>query len=152
MTTVCIVDAFERAVSDARDRLSAREGSQVSWRELVRRAGFDDGEFGRVAYHLLPRARTRNGHHVPGWLIEAMAKVLPISRGELMRAAAEAAGYDVTEGGGSAVEPDSVVTQVTRLLDDESIEPAERERIGLEVMQAITRAMQSRRRDGGAEV
>ena len=148
MTTVCPVDAFERAVSDARDRLSAREGSVVSWRELVRRAGFDDTDFGRVSYHMLPRERTRNGHHVPTWLIDALVPVLPIGRGELMRAAAEAAGYDVTEGGGSAADPDSVITQVTRLLDDETIDPTERERIGLEVMQAITRAMQTRRRAG----
>jgi hypothetical protein len=141
MTTVCNVDAFERAVADARERLSAREGSNVSWRELVRRAGYDDSEFGRVAYHLLPRDRKRNGHHVPGWLIDALAPVLPISRGDLVRAAAEAAGYDV----GEVAEPrtaDDVVTMVTRYLADEQMTQAERDRVASEVLAAVSRAMQ----------
>lgn len=143
-TTVEYVDAFERLVSDARDRLSAREGSTVSWRELVRRAGFDDASFGRVSYHLLPRARPR-GHHVPTWLIDALTPVLPVSRADLMRAAAEAAGYDMSS---EDEKPDGVVVLITRVLNDENVEQSERDRIGLEVMAAITRAMQRERRAG----
>lgn len=135
--TVLDVDAFERVVSEARDRLSAREGSTVSWRELVRRAGFDDSEFGRVAYHLLPRERTRNGHHVPTWLVDRLAPILPVSRADLMRAAAEAAGYDVSDADQT---PDDVVVLVTRVLNDENVDPAERDRIGAEVLAAISRA------------
>ena len=141
MTTVVGVDAFERAVAEARERLSAREGRNVSWRELVRRAGFDDSEFGRVSYHLLPRARTRNGHHVPGWLIDALEPVLPISRADLVRAAAEAAGYDVREVSDPR-SPDEVVTMVTRLLSDKEVDQAERDRVAAEVLAAVSRAMQ----------
>lgn len=143
--TVCAVDAFERVVAEARDRLSAREGRTVSWRELVRRAGFDDSHFGRVSYHLLPRQRKR-GHHVPRWLIDALVPVLPVSREDLERAASEAAGYDV-ERPGDPQTPDDVVVLVTRVLNDERVDPAERDRIGLEVMAAITRAMQRDRKD-----
>lgn len=146
--TVFHVDAFERAVAEARDRLSAREGRIVSWRELVRRAGFEEAEFGRVAYHLLPRRRSR-GHHVPTWLIDALVPVLPIGRGELMRAAAEAAGYEIGDGDQPRT-PDDVVVLVTRLLNDDSVDEAERDRIGAEVLAAISRAMQ-RDRDRGRE-
>lgn len=138
--TVGDVDAFERVVAEARNRLSAREGRTVSWRELVRRAGFDDTHFGRVSYHLLPRERKR-GHHVPNWLIDALVPVLPVSRDDLVRAASEAAGYDI-QAQGDPQTPDDVVVLVTRVLNDERVDPAERDRIGLEVMAAITRAMQ----------
>lgn len=144
--TVSDVDAFERVVADARERLSAREGRPVSWRELVRRAGFDDGHFGRVSYHLLPRERKR-GHHVPTWLIDALVPVLPVSRDDLVRAASEAAGYDVQQRRREPQTPDDVVVLVTRLLNDEHVDQAERDRIGLEVMAAITRAMQQRGRE-----
>lgn len=64
-----------------------------------------------------------------------------------MRAAAEAAGYEVSEQT-DPQSPDDVVTLVTRVLDDETMDPAERDRIGLEVMAAITRAMQRRQSNG----
>ena len=91
-----MIDEFERTVADAKDKLSDREGAPVSWRELVRRAGFDDDSFGRVSYHLLPRTRPR-GHWVPRWLIDALVPVLAgvVTREELMWAAATAAGYDL---------------------------------------------------------
>jgi len=133
-------DAFTRAVAEARDRLSSREGRTVSWREIVRRAGYDDPKmFGRISYHLLPRDRDRGAHLVPAYIIEAMAKVLPISRAELMRAAAEASGYDLE---GSEMTPSDVVVLVTRTLQD--VDPDERDTIGSEVIEAILRA---RRRD-----
>lgn len=146
--TVLAVDPFERVVSEARDRLSVREGRTVSWREVVRRAGFSDEEFGRVSYHLLPRERSRNAHQVPRWLVDALTPVLPVSRAELMRAAAEAAGYDIEAPGGEQ-DPDDVVVLVTRVLNDESVDPAERDRIGAEVLNAISRAMQRDRERPG---
>ena len=137
--TVSVVDAFEEAVSRARDRLGDVEGSPVSWRELVRRAGFVDGDVGRVSYHLLPRERRR--HHVPAWLIEALAPVLApvISRTDLHRAAASAAGYSLE---GASEDAALLVPMVTRVLDDDSLDDDERQRLGLAAIAAITHAMQ----------
>lgn len=140
--TVARVDAFERLVSDARDQLSATEGQVVSWREIVRRAGFDDVDFGRVSYHLLPRTRTR-GHHVPAWLIDRLVGVLPVSRLELNRAAAEAAGYEVTDGQGAAgTEAEQLVPMVTRVLGDKELTPEQRRRLRDEVLAVIVWAQQ----------
>lgn len=145
-STVCVVeDAFTRAVAEAKDRLSAREGRTVSWREVVRRAGYeDDTDFGKISYHLLPRDRSRGAHLVPTYIIDAMAKVLPISRAQLMRAAAEASGYEVAAAENEPA-PEDVVVLVNRVLEGVD-DPAERDRIGLEVVAAITRAMQRDRR------
>lgn len=141
VTVLAVDDAFTRAVSEARDRLSAREGRTVSWREVVRRSGFDDSLFGRISYHLLPRERDRGQHLVPKYLIEALPKALPISRAELMRAAAEASGYDVaTAGDSQEMDPDDVVVLVTRTIES-AADPSERSRISSEVMEAIARTM-----------
>lgn len=138
------MDAFERLVADARDTLSVAEGAPVSWREICRRAGFGDNDFGRVSYHLLPRNRTR-GHHVPAWLINALAPVLPVSRLELNRAAAEAAGYELTGVGDDDEDGDGkaagLAPLVLRVLGDEHLTPDDRRRIGLDVIGVIMRAI-----------
>lgn len=138
------MDAWERLVAEGKDRLSATEGAPVSWREIVRRAGYTDGDFGRVAYHLLPRVRRGGKHYVPEWLIDALAPVLPFPRRDLEAAAAEAAGYAITTHtttppGRSA---DAVLAPLLDVLMDERRSVEERERLGLEVIGAVTRALQ----------
>ena len=136
------MDSWERLVADARERLAVREGGSVSWREIVRRAGFADGDFGRVSYHLLPRPRRR--HNVPVWLIDALEPVLPVSRQEMETAAAQAAGFfagPTTD----ALAAQPLLPQVLAVLQDDRLAPAERERIGIELIAAVTRVLQQLR-------
>lgn len=150
MATVSPVDAFEALVAQARDQLSAREGAPVSWREVVRRAGFLDVDYGRVSYHLLPRRRQR-GHHVPAWLIDALVPVFQglVTRVELNRAAAEAAGYQLGEhhgnGNAGASEAEQLVPMVLRVLGDKDMTDEQRQRLGLDVIGVIMRTIDQER-------
>ena len=90
-----MTDAFSDAVNDARRRLDEREGRHVSTRELARRA---DYPFSSMGFHL-GKNRTHESRRVPGKLIEALARVLPISEADLARAAQESAGITVRESG-----------------------------------------------------
>lgn len=143
------VDAFERLVAEARDQLSANEGSTVSWREIVRRAKFADVDFGRVSYHLLPRPRTR-GHHVPAWLIDKLVPVFAgiVTRLDLNRAAAEAAGYQLADG---AIDDEAaqLVPMLVRVLGDRSKSADELQRLSDAALEVIV-AQRRRLRDASS--
>lgn len=135
---------------DARDRLSVTEGGEVSWREIVRRAGFDDSDFGRVSYHLRPRTRSRGQHHVPPWLIDALEPVLPVTREEMNRAAAHAAGYRVDPDAlPGSVYPslESVLPNLLDALNDDRVPLADRERAGLQMITAISNVLRAFRQE-----
>lgn len=89
------MDAFIQTVEDARRRLIREEGQNVSMREVIRRAGYSDGERAGVMYHLNTKATWPRGHKVPPDLVERLAPVLNITHEELARAAQVAAGYNV---------------------------------------------------------
>src|SRR5215218_1489281 len=60
-----LMDAFQRAVDEARRQLIREEGQNVSARELIRRAGFDDSRWASVVRHLNPNQPWPKGHKVP---------------------------------------------------------------------------------------
>lgn len=91
-------DAFIDAVDNARRELIRQEGANVSVREIIRRAGFTDGERPGVAYHL--NRRRHDGtkpHRVPLEVVNRLAAVLPVSKEDLHRAAAVASGLTVVD-------------------------------------------------------
>src|SRR3954451_16011446 len=113
------MDAFQQAVDRARRQLIREEGQNVSVRELIRRAGFDDSRRAAVARHLNPNLPWPKGHQVPPEIVRALAAVLPIGESSLMQAAQVAAGYRVTDEG-----PRDLGSEVARFLGDEEV-PAE---------------------------
>ena len=72
-----LMDAFQQAVDEARRQLIRDEGQNVSVRELIRRAGFDDSRRTSVARHLNPNQPWPKGHKVPPEIVRALAAVLP---------------------------------------------------------------------------
>ena len=86
-----LMDAFAQAVEDARQKLSETEGRDVSTRELARRAGISPST---LAYNLSEK-RAAAGRRVDAALVQKLAAVLPLTEGDLMRAAQVAAGYQV---------------------------------------------------------
>lgn len=111
-----LMDAFAEAVEAARQRLSETEGRTVSTRQLARRAGIPEST---LAYHLSDK-RVAEGRRIPADIVRKLAAVLPISEGDLMRAAQVAAGYQVTE----EIDPDLGQTVVRYLSQD--LSPEER--------------------------
>lgn len=107
-----LMDAFAQAVEDARQKLSQTEGHDVSTRELARRAGVSPST---LAYNLSDK-RAAEGRRVSAGLVQKLATVLPVSEGDLMRAAQVAAGYQVR--GDDA--PD-LSYEVARFLDREDV-------------------------------
>jgi transcriptional regulator with XRE-family HTH domain len=114
------MDAFAQAVEDARQRLSRTEGRNVSVREVARRAGVAEST---LAYNISSE-RAERGRRVRADLVEALARVLPISEDDLMRAAQVAAGYQVRE-------PDfpDLGAAVTRFLDDRDVPESEKRQL-----------------------
>lgn len=88
-----LMDAFAEAVEAARQRLSSQEGHNISGSELARRAGIPNST---LAYNLSEK-RVAEGRRISPEIVHKLARVLPISEGELMRAAQVAAGYQVVE-------------------------------------------------------
>src|SRR5690242_17817310 len=126
------MDAFVRAVEDARHRLIQKEGQNVSVREIVRRAGYSEGERAGVTYHLNPnRHRGDKPHRVPADLVKRLAAVLPISDDELAHAAQLAAGFTVAADEGRPDVP--VVLQ--RFYGDESVSADERREVTARLLQ-----------------
>jgi hypothetical protein len=126
------MDAFVRAFEDARQRLIRDEGRNVSVREVIRRAGFDDSQRAGVAYHLNPRKEWPRGHNVPAEVVRRLAAVLPMSEEELMRAAQVAAGYNVFERPWADV---SVV--VARFFGDKDVSDQEKQEVSARLLQII---------------
>jgi len=105
-----MTDAFTDAVDDARRRLEDIEGQKISTNELARRAGMP---VANLHHHLSPKRKAKT-RRVPADLIQALARVLPISESDLTRAAQIASGYTAVETGDDL--PDLRGT-LTRYLD-----------------------------------
>lgn len=88
-----LMDAFAEAVEAARQRLARDEGHPISTRELARRTGI---KYSTLAYNLSEK-RAAEGRRVSADVVHRLADVLPVSEGELTRAAQVAAGFQVTE-------------------------------------------------------
>lgn len=133
------VDAFIEAAEEARRQLIRSEGRDVSWREVIRRAGFPDDKRAGVAYHLNPNIDRARGHNVPPEIVARLAAVLPISEQELARAARVAAGYNVDD----EAESTDVARVVSRFYGDETVTEEEKAEVTARLLQII--AEESRR-------
>jgi hypothetical protein len=131
------MDAFQQAVDRARRQLIREEGQNVSVRELIRRAGFDDSRRASVARHLNPNQPWPRGHRVPPEIVRALAAVLPISESDLTRAAQEAAGYRVRDD-----EPRDLGVEVARFLGDEGVPEEEKARLRAQLLQLVAEDLQ----------
>ena len=136
------MDAFQQAVDEARRQLIREEGRNVSVRELIRRAGFDDSRRASVARHLNPNQLWPKGHTVPPEIVRALAAVLPISESDLTRAAQAAAGYRVRGDG----ERD-LGFEVARFFGDAEVSEEEKARLRSRLLQIIAEDLQ--RSSGG---
>lgn len=116
-----LMDAFAQAVEDARQRLIRAEGGRnISHRELARRAGVNHRT---LSYNLNPDRPTA-GRRIDPALITALARVLPISEEDLVRAAQVAAGYQVRE-----PEFPDLGSAVTRFLGDRDVPESEKRQL-----------------------
>jgi len=131
------MDAFQQAVDQARRQLIREEGQNVSLRELIRRAGFDDSRRASVARHLNPNQPWPKGHRVPPDIVRALAAVLPISESDLMQAAQVAAGYWVRD-----EEPRDLGFEVARFLGDEEVSEEEKARLRAQLLQLVAEDLQ----------
>lgn len=128
------MDAFIRAVEDARHRLIRQEGSNVSMRELIRRAGYSEAQRPSIAYHLTPsRHDGKKPHRVPPELVRRLAAVLPVSEDELSRAAQVAAGFTVVDPEGG---PDLAYV-ASRFYGDEDVTDQEKAAVTARLLQII---------------
>src|SRR5918998_4160086 len=132
-----LMDAFQRAVDEARRQLIREEGQNVSVRELIRRAGFDDSRRASVARHLNPKQPWPKGHKVPPDIVRALAAVLPISESDLMKAAQVAAGYQVR-----GDEQRDLGFEVARFLGDREVPEEEKARLRARLLQLIAEDLQ----------
>jgi hypothetical protein len=132
-----LMDAFQQAVDEARRQLIRDEGQNVSVRELIRRAGFDDSRRASVARHLNPNQPWPKGHVVPPDIVRALAEVLPISETELMKAAQVAAGYRVR-----GEEQRDLGFEVARFLGDEEVPEREKARLRTRLLQIVAEDLQ----------
>jgi hypothetical protein len=132
-----LMDAFQQAVDEARRQLIRDERQNVSVRELIRRAGFDDSRRASVARHLNPNQPWPRGHQVPPEIVRALAAVLPISESNLMKAAQLAAGYRVRGG-----EQPDLGFEVARFLGDEEVPEEEKVRLRARLLQIVAEDLQ----------
>ena len=137
-----LMDVFQQAVDEARRQLIRDERQNVSVRELIRRAGFDDSRRAAVARHLNPHQPWPRGHRVPPDIVRALAAVLPISESDLMRAAQLAAGYRVR-----GEEERDLGFEVARFLGDEEVPEEEKVRLRARLLQIVAEDLQ--RSSGG---
>ena len=127
------MDAFIRAVEDARHQLIRQEGQNVSVRELVRRAGFDESQRAGVTYHLNPKRHDGSkAHRVPADVVKKLAAVLPVSEDELSHAAQVAAGFTVAD----TNHPDVAVV-LQRFYGDTEVTEEEKRQVTSRVLQII---------------
>ena len=136
-----LMDAFQRAVDEARRQLIRDEGQNVSVRELIRRAGFADSRRASVARHLNPNQPWPKGHKVPPDIVRALAGVLPISESDLMTAAQVAAGYRVR-----GDEERDLGFEVARFLGDEEVPEEEKAQLRRRLLQIVAENLQSSER------
>lgn len=153
LTTIGIdMDAFQRAVDEARRQLGLTEGRQISTSELLRRAGFseqpsaDGGLTMKGARYHLEVGNNRHrkgGHRVPAELVDRLATVLPVGADELRRAAQVAAGFTVQVETGRA----DVPAMLVRYLGDEEVSEAEKLETASRLLQIIAEQTAGLRRD-----
>jgi len=135
------VDAFIEAAEAARRQLIRQEGRDVSWREVIRRAGWPENKRAGVAYHLNANIDRPKGHNVPAEIVSMLASVLPISEQELARAARVAAGYNVVD-----ETPDTdVAAIVSRFYGDEEVTQEEKSEVTARLLQIIAEEQRRRR-------
>lgn len=135
------VDAFIEVVEAARRELIRREGQNVSVREVLRRAGYDEAQRASISYHLNSNRHTGSkAHHVPADVVRRLAKVLPVSEDELARAARVAAGFDVVD----ESSPD-VAYVVQRYFGDETVSDEEKREVTVALMKILADEMERRR-------
>ena len=132
-----LMDVFQQAVDEARRQLIRDERQNVSVRELIRRAGFDDSRRAAVARHLNPNQPWPRGHRVPPDIVRALAAVLPISESDLMSAAQLAAGYRVR-----GEEERDLGFEVARFLGDEEVPEEEKVRLRARLLQIVAEDLQ----------
>lgn len=138
------VDAFIEAVEQARRQLIRDEGRNVSMREVIRRAGYDESERSGIAYHLNPNIDRSRGHKVPADIVRRLAAVLPISEEDLARAAQVAAGYNVVLENES---PDLPVI-VARFYEDASVSDEEKQKVTADLLRILSdEARRQKQRD-----
>jgi hypothetical protein len=125
------MDAFIAAVEDARHRLIRKEGQNVSMREVIRRAGYDDSQRAGVSYHLNRNKKWPGGHRVPPELVARLAAVLPVSHEELSQAAQVAAGYNLRVPGSD------LPTAYARFLGDHDVDEGEKREVTARLLQII---------------
>lgn len=115
-------DPFIDAAEEYRSALIGREERGISWREVLRRAGYDETKRSGMAYHFNRSRHTgAKPHHVPPELIDRLATVLGHKK-ELTRAAEAAAGFTVVEDDPST----EITVMVQRFYSSE--EPSEEQR------------------------
>lgn len=132
-TVSCTVDAFIEAAEDARRQLIREEGQDVSWREVIRRAGWPESKRAGIAYHLNPNVDRPRGHNIPPEIVSRLAKVLPISEQELARAARIAAGYTVVDEASDTDLP----AIVSRFYGDDAVSPDEKAEVTARLLRII---------------
>ena len=125
-------DPFSKAVDKARQRLSYTRGRNISVRALAREAGIPERT---LAYNLSER-RAASGRRVDAEIVTKLAKVLHISESDLMRAAQEAAGYQVRED--DVVDPMAyVLDAVQTFYGNASIDRGQREKVTASILRTI---------------
>ncbi len=127
-----LMDNFQQAVEEARRQLIREEGRNVSVRELIRRAGFEESRRASVARHLNTRLSWPKGHRVPPDIVRALAAVLPVTESDLMRAAQAAAGYEAPGDDARDLGYD-----VARFLGDEDVSEEEKADLRVRLMQIL---------------
>lgn len=126
------MDTFQQAVEDARRQLIREKGRNVSVRELIRMAGFEESRRSTVAKHLNPNLTWPKGHRVPPEIVSALAAVLPISEADLMKAAQQAAGYVVP-----TTTERNLGYDVARFLGDTEVAPDEKAQLRAELLRIL---------------
>lgn len=134
------MDAFIETVEAARSELIRREGANVSMREVLRRAGYDESQRASVSYHLNANRHTgEKPHHVPPEFVKRLAAVLPVAEEDLARAARVSAGFDVVD----RSHPD-VAFVVQRYFGDETVSETEKREVTAELMGILAEELRRR--------
>jgi hypothetical protein len=133
------VDAFIEAAEAARRQLIRAEGRDVSWREVIRRAGYSESERARVAYHLNTTKQWPKGHNVPAEIVSRLAAALQTSEQDLQRAARVAAGFNVVD----ETSDTDAVGVVSRFYGSEDVSEEEKAEVTARLLEII--AEESRR-------
>jgi transcriptional regulator with XRE-family HTH domain len=132
MSEIPPLDSFSKAVDKARQRLSYTRGRNISVRALAREAGISERT---LAYNLSDK-RAASGRRVNAEIVTKLAKVLPISESDLMRAAQEAAECQVRED--DVVDPMAyVLDTVQTFYGNASIDRGQREKVTASILRTI---------------